>query len=69
MGGFGELADGYTQLRTIRAKSVPVADDGVDRARWGHSTALRPVSRQMPILSASTSGLDGLPQEGILWEC
>ena len=44
-GRFGELDNGYAQLRTIRVKSVPVVDDGVDGACWEHSTTQRPASQ------------------------
>jgi hypothetical protein len=44
-GGFGELDNAYAQLRTIRVKSAPVADDRVDGARWEHSTTQRPESK------------------------
>ena len=63
-GGFSELANWYAQLRTIRVKSVPIADDGDDGARWEHSTTQRPVSWQMPEASAGSRGLDVLPPGG-----
>ena len=62
--GFGELANGYAQLRIIRVKSAPVADDGFDADCWGHPTALRPASRQMSEPSAGSGGLDGLRPGG-----
>ena len=45
-------------------KSVLIADDEVDRARWWHFTTPRPVSQQMSKLSADSGGLDGLPFGG-----
>ena len=45
-------------------KSVPIADDGDDGARWEHFTTLQPTSRQMPEPSAGSGGLDGLPPGG-----
>ena len=45
-------------------KSVLIADDEVDRARWWHFTTLLPASRQMSELSTDSGGLDGLPFGG-----
>ena len=67
-GGFGELDNGYANLRTIRVKSDPAADDRVDGAPLGAlhcSTARIPVrypSRQ-PARWAKLAS----PLEGILW--
>ena len=45
-------------------KSILIADDEVDRARWWHFTTSQPTSRQMPESSADSGGLDGLPSCG-----
>ena len=45
-------------------KSVLIADDEVDRARWWHFTTPLPASRQMSELSTDSGGLDGLPFGG-----
>ena len=45
-------------------KSVLIADDEVDRARWWHFTTPRPAARQMSELSTDSGGLDGLPFGG-----
>ena len=45
-------------------KSVLIADDEVDRARWWHFTTPLPASRQMSELSTDSGGLDGLPSAG-----
>jgi hypothetical protein len=45
-------------------KSVLIADDEVDRARWWHFTTPWPASRQMSESSADSGGLDGLPSGG-----
>ena len=45
-------------------KSVLIADDEVERARWWHFTTPQPASRQMPESSADSGGLDGLPSCG-----
>ena len=45
-------------------KSILIADDEVDRARWWHFTTSQPTSQQMPESSADSGGLDGLPSGG-----
>ena len=64
-GGFGELDNGYTHLRTIRVKSDPVADVRVDGAPLGALHLIySPHSIQMPEPSAGSGGLVGLPPGG-----